>query len=105
MLTELSIRNLAVIEQVTLHFRKGFGVLTGETGAGKSIIIDALSLIVGGRGSSELVRHGSDKAEIEAMFDMAPAIRCGKRLRGSGWKRMPRSICSYAGRLRRRAKA
>jgi DNA repair protein RecN (Recombination protein N) len=70
MLTELSIRNLAVIEHVHLHFQKGFHVLTGETGAGKSIIIDALSLVVGGRGTSELVRHGSDKAEIEAMFDL-----------------------------------
>lgn len=70
MLSELSIRNLAVIEHVHLHFKQGFHVLTGETGAGKSIIIDALSLVVGGRGTSELVRHGSDKAEIEAMFDL-----------------------------------
>lgn len=70
MLTELSIKNLAVIEGVELHFRQGFQVLTGETGAGKSIIIDALSLIVGGRASSDLVRYGSDKAEIEAMFDL-----------------------------------
>ena len=70
MLTELSIRNLAVIESVQLSFRRGFQVLTGETGAGKSIIIDALSLIVGGRGASDLVRYGSDKAEIEAMFDV-----------------------------------
>jgi DNA repair protein RecN (Recombination protein N) len=71
MLVELSIRNLAVIESVRLAFHKGFHVLTGETGAGKSIIIDALSLIAGGRGSSELVRYGQDKAEIEALFDVA----------------------------------
>ncbi|KIL38512.1 DNA recombination protein RecN [Gordoniibacillus kamchatkensis] len=70
MLSELSIRNLAVIEHVHLHFKQGFHVLTGETGAGKSIIIDALSLVIGGRGTSELVRHGCDKAEIEAMFDL-----------------------------------
>ncbi|CAH1197458.1 DNA repair protein RecN [Paenibacillus allorhizoplanae] len=70
MLTELSIRNLAVIEHVHIRFKAGFHVLTGETGAGKSIIIDALTLIVGGRGSSELVRYGADKAEIEAMFDL-----------------------------------
>lgn len=70
MLTELSIRNLAVIEQVHIHCKSGFHVLTGETGAGKSIIIDALSLIVGARGSSDLVRYGSDKAEIEASFDV-----------------------------------
>lgn len=71
MLTELSIRNLAVIERVHLQFGTGFHVLTGETGAGKSIIIDALTLIVGGRGSADLVRHGSEKAEIEAQFDVA----------------------------------
>lgn len=70
MLQELSIRNLAVIESVTLSFHKGFHVLTGETGAGKSIIIDALGLIAGGRGSSDLVRHGQDKAELEALFDV-----------------------------------
>ncbi|MDF2644207.1 MAG: recN [Paenibacillus sp.] len=70
MLTELSIRNLAVIEHVHIRFKAGFHVLTGETGAGKSIIIDALTLIVGGRGSSELVRYGAEKAEIEAMFEL-----------------------------------
>lgn len=73
MLTELSIRNLAVIEHVHIRFKAGFHVLTGETGAGKSIIIDALTLIVGGRGSSELVRYGADKAEIEAMFELPGA--------------------------------
>lgn len=70
MITELTIRNLAVIEQITVSFRNGFSVLTGETGAGKSIIIDALGLIAGGRGSAELVRYGCDKAEIEAQFDI-----------------------------------
>ena len=70
MLTELSIRNLAVIEQVHLRFKSGFHVLTGETGAGKSIIIDALSLLIGGRGSAELVRFGGEKAEIEGMFEL-----------------------------------
>lgn len=70
MLQELSIRNLAVIESVRLAFHNGFHVLTGETGAGKSIIIDALGLIAGGRGLSDLVRFGQDKAEIEALFDV-----------------------------------
>jgi DNA repair protein RecN (Recombination protein N) len=70
MLSELSIRNLAVVEEVHIVFKQGFAVLTGETGAGKSIIIDALGLIAGGRGSSELVRHGTDKAEIEAGFEL-----------------------------------
>ncbi|MEX2462019.1 MAG: DNA repair protein RecN [Paenibacillaceae bacterium] len=70
MLVHLSIRNLAVIESVQLSFSHGFQVLTGETGAGKSIVIDALTLIAGGRGSSEWVRYGCDKAEIEAMFEI-----------------------------------
>ncbi|MEF3301919.1 DNA repair protein RecN [Paenibacillus sp. GYB003] len=72
MITELTIRNLAVIEHIAVSFRNGFSVLTGETGAGKSIIIDALGLIAGGRGSAELVRYGCDKAEIEAQFEIAP---------------------------------
>ncbi|MGS5020558.1 DNA repair protein RecN [Paenibacillus sp. JJ1683] len=70
MLVTLSIRNLAVVEAVDVHFYKGFHVLSGETGAGKSIIIDALGLIAGGRGSADLVRYGCDKAEMEALFEL-----------------------------------
>ena len=70
MLRELSIRNLAVIEQASVTFHEGFHVLTGETGAGKSIIIDALALAAGGRGSAEMIRHGSDRAYVEAVFDL-----------------------------------
>jgi len=69
MLRELSIRNLAVIEHVSVSFAEGFHVLTGETGAGKSILIDALSLAIGGRGAADIVRYGCDKAEIEALFE------------------------------------
>lgn len=72
MLVALSIRNLAVIEAVQLQFHRGFHVLTGETGAGKSIIMDALSLISGIRGSSDFVRYGCDRAEVEASFELAP---------------------------------
>ena len=71
MLHELSIRNLAVIEEASVQFHNGFHVLTGETGAGKSILIDALSLVVGGRGSSDMVRYGCEKSEVEAMFDLS----------------------------------
>ncbi|SFS59942.1 DNA repair protein RecN [Paenibacillus sp. 453mf] len=71
MLSTLSIRNLAVIEAVDVHFNSGFHVLTGETGAGKSIIIDALGLIAGGRGSADLIRYGCDKAEMEALFELS----------------------------------
>jgi DNA repair protein RecN (Recombination protein N) len=68
MLSELSIKNFAIIEALAISFDKGLTVLTGETGAGKSIIIDAIHLLVGGRGSAEFVRHGEDKAEIEGLL-------------------------------------
>ncbi|WP_223591479.1 DNA repair protein RecN [Neobacillus bataviensis] len=70
MLAELSIKNFAIIENLTISFKKGLTVLTGETGAGKSIIIDAIHLLVGGRGSAEFVRHGEEKAEIEGLFQI-----------------------------------
>ncbi|UOQ93690.1 DNA repair protein RecN [Halobacillus shinanisalinarum] len=68
MLTELSIKDFAIIDQVSITFKEGLTVLTGETGAGKSIIIDAIQLLSGGRGSIEFVRHGAAKAEIEGLF-------------------------------------
>jgi DNA repair protein RecN (Recombination protein N) len=68
LLSELSIKNFAIIESLSVSFQKGLTVLTGETGAGKSIIIDAVHLLVGGRGSAEFVRHGEEKAEIEGLF-------------------------------------
>ncbi|MDQ6421036.1 DNA repair protein RecN [Paenibacillus sp. LHD-117] len=84
MLRELSIRNLAVIEEVHISFHHGFHVLTGETGAGKSILIDALSLLVGGRGSADMVRYGCDRAEMEASFDMPKHHPVWAILRGLG---------------------
>jgi DNA repair protein RecN (Recombination protein N) len=68
MLNELSIKNFAIIEQLSISFKDGLTVLTGETGAGKSIIIDAIGLLIGGRGSSEFVRYGTEKAELEGLF-------------------------------------
>ncbi|MBS4191221.1 DNA repair protein RecN [Bacillus sp. FJAT-49705] len=70
MLNELSIRNFAIIEALSISFDKGLTVLSGETGAGKSIIIDAIHLLVGGRGSVEFIRHGEEKAEIEGLFQI-----------------------------------
>ena len=73
MLETLSIRNLAVVEAVDVYFYPGFHVLTGETGAGKSIVIDALGLIAGGRGSADSIRYGCEKAEMEAFFNLPEA--------------------------------
>jgi DNA repair protein RecN (Recombination protein N) len=69
MLRFLSIRNLAVIDRLDLEFEPGLNVLTGETGAGKSIIVGAVGLLVGGRASADLVRTGEDQAAVEAVFD------------------------------------
>jgi DNA repair protein RecN (Recombination protein N) len=68
MLTHLHIRDFAIVEAVELEFGRGFTVLTGETGAGKSILVDALLLAVGGRADSGAVRHGAEKAEVSATF-------------------------------------
>ncbi|MBO8154837.1 MAG: DNA repair protein RecN [Bacillaceae bacterium] len=68
MLAELSIKDFAIIDQVQVQFREGLTVLTGETGAGKSIIIDAIQLLAGGRGSVEFVRHGAKRADIQGLF-------------------------------------
>jgi DNA repair protein RecN (Recombination protein N) len=72
MLKTLRIRNLVTIEDLSVEFGPGLNVLTGETGAGKSIVVDALGLIAGERGDSALVRSGTDRAVIEAAFDLAP---------------------------------
>ncbi|MBC2019574.1 DNA repair protein RecN [Listeria booriae] len=72
MLQELTIRNFAIIESLNLSFQEGMTVLTGETGAGKSIIIDALGLLVGGRGSVDFIRHGEEKLEIQGLFTINP---------------------------------
>ena len=77
MLTLLQVRDFAIIESVEIQFRPGFTALTGETGAGKSILVDALLLALGGRGDSTAVRHGAERAQITAAFDVSgnPAAR------------------------------
>jgi DNA repair protein RecN (Recombination protein N) len=70
-LLELSIRNFAIIEELQLRFGAGFSVLTGETGAGKSIIIDGLNLLLGGRADSTMVRSGANRAEVEGIFGLS----------------------------------
>lgn len=71
-LLELHIRNFAIIDELRLGFHAGLNVLTGETGAGKSIIIDALGLLLGDRATTEMIRAGTERAEIEAIFILSP---------------------------------
>src|SRR5512140_1826851 len=77
MLTDLTIKNVAIIDTLHISFRAGLTVLTGETGAGKSIIIDAVGLIMGGRASNELIRSDAEEAVVEAIFDVSglPELR------------------------------
>ena len=70
MLLEISIKNFAIIEAISLNFEKGMTVLTGETGAGKSIIIDAMNMMLGARATTDVIRHGVPKAEIEGLFSV-----------------------------------
>ncbi|NPV47944.1 MAG: DNA repair protein RecN [Armatimonadetes bacterium] len=84
MLTELTIRNFALIEELSLSLPPGFSVLTGETGAGKSIIIDALSAALGERVNAELVRGGAEAASVDAVFDVANNPRALAALQANG---------------------
>ncbi len=74
MLTELRVRDLAVIADVTLPFQPGLNVLTGETGAGKSMVVDALALLLGDRASADVVRPGAEKTVVEGAFEFASAV-------------------------------
>ena len=69
MLSELRIKNFTIIEDLTINFHKGLTILTGETGAGKSIIVDAIGIVLGDRASAELIKSGSQDAQIEAIFN------------------------------------
>jgi len=85
MLTDLTIRNIAIIDSLHISFKEGLTVLTGETGAGKSIIIDAVGLIMGGRASADLIRSGEDEAVVEALFDISAQPEVARQLRDSGF--------------------
>src|SRR5260370_17148508 len=80
MLKELKVRDLALVAESNVGFGPGLNLLTGETGSGKSLIIDALSLALGARGGADQVRHGADRASIEAVFESVILQReIGKR--------------------------
>src|SRR5579884_1098156 len=84
MLTELRITNFALIDRVSLEFSPGFHVLTGETGAGKSILVDALALLVGGRATTDQIRTEAEEAVVEAAFSISGSHPVLARLREQG---------------------
>ena len=86
MLLEISIKNFAIIEEISLNFEQGMTVLTGETGAGKSIIIDAMYLMLGWRASSDVIRHGAPKAEIEGLFSLENSRALREIFEEQGWE-------------------
>ena len=106
MLTELRIKNFAIIESVTMPFAPGFNVLTGETGAGKSIVVGALGLLVGERAASDLVRGGADRATVEGVFDVtnSPSLVAALDARGiesdDGLLVLRREVAAAGGRAR-----
>jgi DNA repair protein RecN (Recombination protein N) len=84
LLAQLTVRNVVLIERLVLELAPGFNVVTGETGAGKSMVVDALSLVLGGRARPDLVRAGAGEAEVEALFELLPASRAAARLEAAG---------------------
>ncbi|WP_455481608.1 DNA repair protein RecN [Bartonella sp. B35(2025)] len=85
MLVQLSIHNIVLIETLEIHFTAGLSVLTGETGAGKSILLDALSLALGGRGDASLVRHGATQGQVTAVFDVPISHPARQLIRKNGF--------------------
>ena len=86
MLQSLTIRNIALIDALTVSFGPGLSALTGETGAGKSIVIDAVTLLLGGRASRELIRSGSDRAFVEGVFDVSDCPPALAYLASQDWE-------------------
>jgi DNA repair protein RecN (Recombination protein N) len=84
MLARLSIRDIVLIERLDIEFSRGLAVLTGETGAGKSILLDAFALALGGRGDSGLVRHGAEQGQVTATFDIPKGHPAAKILSANG---------------------
>jgi DNA repair protein RecN (Recombination protein N) len=85
MLQELSIRNFAIIEDLNIRFGKGLTILSGETGAGKSIIINAVNMLLGSRASSALIRTGAQSAELEALFDVPADSDMARAMSAQGY--------------------
>ncbi|MEM4409939.1 MAG: AAA family ATPase, partial [Candidatus Caldarchaeum sp.] len=104
MLLELSLKNFVIIDKLSVQFGEGLNVITGETGAGKSLIVDALGLVLGGKSSADYVRSGEDEAEVEALFLIKDNKSVRERLTragiGSGDELVVKRVISRSGRGR-----
>ncbi|PKN12253.1 MAG: DNA repair protein RecN [Deltaproteobacteria bacterium HGW-Deltaproteobacteria-4] len=104
MLCELNIRNFVIIDRLSLTFAAGLNVLTGETGAGKSIIIDAIDLLLGGKARTDLIRTGEEEAVVEALFDLRAAANLRAALADAGFDNgdelLVRRVLSLSGKNR-----
>src|SRR5947208_2186027 len=85
MLLELVVENYAVVERLRVHFHAGLNLLTGETGSGKSIVVDALGLLLGGRASAEMIRSGETRARVAGIFDVRDIAGVRAALEPSGF--------------------
>jgi DNA repair protein RecN (Recombination protein N) len=83
-IAELAVENYAVIERLRVRFHRGLNLLTGETGSGKSIVVDALGLLFGGRASSDMIRAGADRARVSGIFEVTPSPILTRLLDGAG---------------------
>lgn len=84
MLLEISLKNYTIIESITVEFTSGLNIITGETGTGKSVIVDAVNILLGDKVSPDIVKSGSEEAQIEALFDISSNIELSKLLEESG---------------------
>lgn len=104
MLVQLSVSNFILFHEVTIELGPGFNVLTGETGAGKSIVVDALGVVLGGRADPSCVRHGAKEAEVEALFEVGAESRARAKLEAAGipceGELVVRRVLSAGGRSR-----
>lgn len=104
MLCELNIRNFVIIDRLSLNFASGLNILTGETGAGKSIIIDAIDLLLGGKARTDLIRTGEEEAVVEALFDLSAAVNLRSVLAAAGFDNgdelLVRRVLSLSGKNR-----
>src|SRR5260370_11259923 len=85
MLVELTVENYAVIDRLRVRFHAGLNLLTGETGSGKSIVVDALGLLLGGRASAEMIRSGEERARVVGMFEVRGRTELRTLLETAGW--------------------